>query len=183
MAMLNPPLSYPSFMVAREAPDNESLRLELQEAILTVRQWSSLLIQMAGFITTADVVLISYGFAQRLAGILLLASTLPIILLCILFRVIAMLSPLASLVLRIERRLLIRKDSLGATFAYASIQPSGIVFGDIEKLDDDKVRELNLSHSTWQWLRRPIPIIICVATAVQLGLFVLALVVFHYRFM
>ena len=82
--MLNHPLRYPSFMVARDAPDNESLRLELQQAILTVRQWSSLLIQMAGFITTADVVLISYGFAQKLAGVLLLASALPIILLRVL---------------------------------------------------------------------------------------------------
>jgi hypothetical protein len=170
-------------MVARDAPDNESLRLELQQAILTVRQWSSLLIQMAGFITTADVVLISYGFAQKLAGVLLLASALPIILLRVLLRIISILSPLAGLVLRIERRLLIREDSLGATFAYASLQPSGITSGDIEKLDDDKVHELNLSISTWQWLRRPIPRILCVATATQLGLFVLALTVFHYRFM
>lgn len=181
--MPNPPLGYPSFMVAREAPDNESLRLELQETILTVRQWSSLLIQMVGVTTTADVVLISYGFAQKLAGIFLLASILPVILLCIIFRLISMLTPLANLVLRIERRLLIRTDSLGATFLYASLRPSGITIDDIEKIDDDKIRELNLNKSIWQWLRRPAPIILCVATAVQLTLFVLAFVVFHHRFM
>lgn len=66
--MLNHPVGYPSFMVARDAPDEESLRLELQEAIAMVRHLTSLVTQAGGFITTADVVLISYGFAQKLAG-------------------------------------------------------------------------------------------------------------------
>lgn len=181
--MLNHPLGYPSLMVAREAPDNESLRLELQEAVVTVRHWSSNLIQTSGFVTTGDVVLISYGFAQKLAGILLVASTLPMGLLLIFLIVGSMVSPLVSLVLRIERSLLIQKDSLGATLARTNLRPSGFAFGDIEKLDDEKVRELNLSGSRWRWLSRPVPIILYTATAIQLGLFILALTVFHYRFM
>jgi hypothetical protein len=57
--MLNPPPDYSSSMVAREAPDKESLRLELQEAITMARHLTSLVSQAGGFITTADVVLIS----------------------------------------------------------------------------------------------------------------------------
>jgi hypothetical protein len=182
--MLNHPLGYPFFMVAQDAPDNESLRLELQEAIAMVRHWSSLLTQATGFLTTADVVLISYGFAQKIAGILLLASVLPMTLLVIFAVVRSMVNRLTSLILRIERRLRIREDSLGATFAaHPALRPIGIAYGDIEKLDDEKVRELNLSSSNWHWLRGPLFIVLYIAIASQLSLFVVALTVFHHRFM
>jgi hypothetical protein len=182
--MLNPPLGYPSFMGAQEAPDNESLRLELQEAIAMVRHWTSLITQAAGFITTADVVLISYGFVQKLAGIILLATVFPISLLIIFMVMRSVGIPLISLILRIERKLLVREDSLGATFAaHPAIRPIGIAYGDIEKLDDEEVRELDLSSSKWRWLGRPLPIILYTAIASQLGLFVVALTVFHHRFM
>ena len=182
--MLNPPFDYPSSMVAREAPSNESLRLELQEAIAMVRHWTSLVVQATGFITTVDVVLISYGFAQKLAGIILLATVFPISLLIIFIVTSSMGRPLISLIVRIERKLLVREDSLGATLAaHPAIRPIGIAYGDIEKLDDEKVREIDLSSSTWRWLGRPIPIILYTIIASQLGLFVVALTVFHHRFM
>lgn len=57
-------------MVARDAPDNESVRLELQEAIATLRHWTSQVTQAAGFIATGDILLLSYGFSQKLAAIL-----------------------------------------------------------------------------------------------------------------
>jgi len=90
-------------MAAQESPDNESLRLELQEAIVTIRHWSSTLVQTTGFIATANVVLLSYGFAQKLAGIILLASALPIGILLIFRIVVLATTPFVSLVLRIER--------------------------------------------------------------------------------
>jgi hypothetical protein len=171
-------------MVARDTPDNESLRLELQEAIVTLRHMSSVLTQTGGFVTTADVVLVSYGFVQKIAGIILLANVLPISLLIILGIVKSMANPLTYLILRIERRLLIREDSLGATLAaHPALRPIGIAFGDIEKFDDEKVRELYLSGSKWRWLWRPIPIILYTAIVCQLGLFVVSFVVFHHRFM
>ena len=71
-------------MVTREAPDNESLRLELQEAIITVRHWTSQLTQMAGFVATGDILLISYEFSQKVAAILLFASSFPMVILLIL---------------------------------------------------------------------------------------------------
>jgi hypothetical protein len=171
-------------MVARDVPDSESLRLELQEAIGMVRHWASLVTQAAGFITTADVVLISYGFVQKIAGIILLATVMPITLLVIFVVVRSMALPLVSLILRLERSLLIREDSLGATLAeHPALRPTSIAHGDIEKLDDEEVRELNLGRSKWRWLFRPLPIIIYTAIAIHFALFVTAFAVFHHRFM
>jgi hypothetical protein len=168
-------------MVAREAPDNESLRLELQEAIVTYRHNVSQLTQVAGIIATADVVLVSYGFSQRLAAILLVASAAPIVVLILYLLVGSILTPLISLILRLERRLLIRKDSIGASFlrSYIRAVPHDLS-GRIEDLNDEEVRDLKLK---WNTLWAPIPIILYAGTVVQIGLFVLSLTVFHYRFM
>jgi hypothetical protein len=168
-------------MVATEAPDNESLRLELQEAIVTYRHWVSQLNQVAGIIATADVVLVSYGFSQRLAAILLVASAAPIVFLVSYMLIGSLLTPLISLILRFERRLMIRKDSIGAVYvrSYARSVPHALS-SRIEDLSDEEVRHLELK---WDSPWAPIPIILYAGTVVQIGLFVLSLTVFHYRFM
>ena len=168
-------------MVAPETRDNESLRIELQEALITYRLWASHLTQVAGFFVTADVVLVSYGFSQRLAAILLVASAVPMLFLVMYMVTSSIASPLINLILRIERRLLIREDSLGATLAqtyWGTMIPA--VGSNIEDLNDEQVRHLNLK---WESRWSTIPITLYAATAVQVGLFVLSLTVFHYRFM
>jgi len=168
-------------MAASEAPDNESLRLELQEAIVTYRHWVAQLTQVTGIIATADVILISYGFSQRLAAILLVASAMPIALLVNYLMVGSLLTPLISLILKFERRLLIRKDSIGAVYVRSYIRSvPQVLSGHIEDLSDEEVRHLELK---WATLWAPIPIILYVETLVQIGLFVLSLIVFDYRFM
>jgi hypothetical protein len=168
-------------VVVPEAPDNESLRLELQEALGTYRHWVAQLTQINGIFITADVVLISYGFSQKLAAILLVASGLPMLSLVMYMVVGSIASPFVDLILRIERRLLIRKDSLGATYVHTYFRSAAPAPGSrIEDLDDEQVRHLNLE---WDSLWSPIPIIAYVSTASQVGLFVLSLTVFHYRFM
>jgi hypothetical protein len=168
-------------MVAPEAPDNESLRIELQEALVTYRHWVSQLTQVVGFLVAADVVLISYGFAQRIAVILLVASGAPTLILIQYMVVGSIASPLINLVLRIERRLLIRKDSLGATYVHTYFRSMRPALGSrIEDLNDEEVRQLNLK---WASLWSPLPIVLYASTVVQVGLFVLGLTVFHYRFM
>ena len=90
-------------------------------------------------------------------------------------------SPLINLVLKIERKLMIREDSLGATLAqtyFGTLIPT--VDRNIEDLNDEEVRHLSLKLKT-RW--STIPIILYAATAVQVGLFVLSLTVFHYQFM
>ncbi len=168
-------------MVVPEAPDNESLRLELQEALGTYRHWVAQLTQVTGFFVTADVLLISFGFSQKLAGILLVTSGIPMLILVMYMVVGSIASPLVDLVLRIERRLLIRNDSLGATYVHTYFRSMVPTLGSrIEDLDDEQVRHLNLK---WDSLWSPIPIILYAATVGHLGLFVLCLTVFHYRFM
>ena len=166
-------------MVTPEAPDNESLRIELQQALETYRHWISQLTQASGFFITADVALASFGFSQRLAVILLVASTLPMIILVEYTVIGSAASPLINLALRVERRLLIRKDSLAATFARAQFGMIPAV-SHIEDLNDEEVRHLNLK---WEPRWSAIPIVLYAATAVQLGLFALSLTVFHYQFM
>jgi uncharacterized membrane protein (Fun14 family) len=168
-------------MVTPEGPDNESLRLELQEAIVTYRHWLSQLNQITGFIGTGAVVLISYGFAQKLAAILLLASGAPMLLLLMYLQVGSITSPLVNLILRIERELLVRKDSLGATYARLSHPSMVLPLGSrIEDLTDEEVRHLSpRGYPLWG----PIPVILYAGTVAGVGLFVLSLTVFHYRFM
>jgi len=143
-------------MVAPETRDDESLRMELQEALVTYRQWASQLTQVAGFFVAADVVLVSYGFSQRLAAILLVASTVPMLILVMYMVIGSVNRPIVNLILRIERKLLI-EDSLGAILAQTWLK--------------------------WESLWSTVPITLYTATAAQLGLFVLSLTVFHYRFM
>jgi len=170
-------------MVTRKAPDNESLRLELQEAIVTYRQWASQLTQIAGFTATADVLLLSYGFSQKLAAIILVASACPMIILLMYLLIGSSNISLISLTLRIERRLLIREDSLAAIFLRDHLRSTAPTVGTIEELSDEEIRRLNLSLSRRKWIRTPVPILLCVGTIAQLGIFVLSLTVFGYRFM
>lgn len=170
-------------MVTPKAPDNESLRLELQEAIITFRHWASQLTQTAGFIATGDVLLISYGFSQRLAVILLFASAFPIVIFLMYLLVGSTNSSLINLILKIERKLLIREDSLGATFWRAQLQSMTSASGAVEELNDAEVRRLNLNLSSRQWFWAPVPILLYTGTLAQVGLFVLSLTVFNYRFM
>jgi hypothetical protein len=174
-------LGYASFMVAPEAPDNESLRIELQEALESYRQYISQWMQGAGIITAADVALVSYAFTQRIAVILLLGSAFPMLMLVSYMITATFGGGLINLVLRIERRLRIRQDSLGATIARtipAKMIPA--VGSHIEDLNDEEVRQLNLR---WESRWGVLPIVYYAGTALHIVLFVLSLTVFHYRFM
>jgi hypothetical protein len=168
-------------MVAPEAPDNESLRLELQEALVTYRQLYSSFTQTTGILAAADVALLSYAFSQRIAIILLAGGAFPIFILVSWIVTGSQASPLINLVLRIERRLRIRKDSLGVTLAGATTGKMIPAVGShIEDLNDEELRHLNLR---WELRWSPPAIVLYVGTAMHIVLFVLSLTVFHYRFM
>src|SRR5260370_12698975 len=129
-------------MNERGTPDPESLRLELQEAIVTFRHWTSQATQATGILATGDAVLITYGFAQRQAGILLVASSMPLAILAVYVGTKSVAPPLINLALRLERRLLIRGDSLAVTYARMHLRPSVSNFSSIEDLNDEEVRNL-----------------------------------------
>jgi hypothetical protein len=168
-------------MVAPEAHDNESLRIELQEALVTYRQYVSQWVQGIGIFTAADVALVSYAFSQRIAVILLVASAFPMLMLVSYMITVSVAGPLINLVLRIERRLRIRKDSLGAILARPALAKTIPAAGShIEDLSDEEVHHLNLR---WELRWGVLPIIYYAGTAIHIVLFVLSLTVFHYRFM
>ena len=168
-------------MVSPEAPDDESLRIELQAALVTYQQYISQLVQANGIFIAADAALVSYAFSQRIAVILLVASALPILMLVSYILTIPIGGGLIDLVLRIERRLRIRKDSLGATIARtAPAKMIPAVGGHIEDLSDEEVGHLNLR---WESRWGVLPILYYTVTTIGIVLFVLSLTVFHYRFM
>lgn len=168
-------------MVAPKSPENESLQLELQEALVSYRHFSSQFTQATGFLVTANVALISYGFSQRFAAIILMASIMPLVILVYFNIVGSFVAPLIELILRVERKLLIREDSIGAIVARTNLgRMTPAIDGRIEDLTDDEVRRITFKWaSTGTW----IPIAIYVLAAAQIALFVLSLTVFHYRFM
>ncbi len=100
-------------------PDSEaqSLRLELQEAIVTFRHQISLLVQISGFMATADSVLIAYGFSQRVSGILLVASAMPVIMLVSYVEVMHSTRPLIYVAMALEQKLQLRDAPLAALYA------------------------------------------------------------------
>ena len=167
-------------MVAPETRDNESLQLELQEAIVTYRHWLSSFTQITAFIGTATALLVTYGFSQKIAVIFLLAGAGPIFILVMYRQVGSITGPLVGLILRIERKLQIRQDSLGATYARITHPSMILISGSrIEDLSDEEVRHLSPGrYPLWG----PIPIILYASTLVQIGLFALSLTVFNYRF-
>jgi hypothetical protein len=168
-------------MVAPEAPDDESLRIELQEALVTYRQYASQFIQTAGILIAATVALVSYAFTQRIAVILLVATAFPIYILVSYTTTASIVGPLNDLVLRIERRLRIREDSLGATLARTTPAKMIPAAGShIEDLTDEELRHLNLK---WELRWSVIAIQAYAGIAIQIVLFVLSLTVFHYRFL
>jgi hypothetical protein len=91
------------------------------------------------------------------------------------------LARLTNMILRLERRLLIRRDSIGATYMRSYFRSTSRSLRDhVEDLDDEEVQQLK---PKWDSFRAPIPVILYVVTALQIGVFVLSLTVFHYRFM
>jgi hypothetical protein len=88
--------------------DVEAQRLELQEAIATVRQLATLAVQVSGFLTAADSLLLAYGFAQRQSAIFLIASLLPWALLVTGIFVLKAVIPAGYVAMALERDLALR---------------------------------------------------------------------------
>jgi len=169
-------------MTTERSPDDDSLRLELQEAFVTFRNWVTLIAQTFGVTATANVVLLSYGFSQRLAAILFVASALPVVALLLYLRILSVATPLITLAMRIERKLSIKESSLAVTYAKAHLSlPSKVA--RVDSLSNEELSNLDQEFSGLRWLWKPMPIVFLTATAVQIGLAVLSLTVYHYKFL
>ena len=157
-------------------PDRDALRVELQEALGSVRHWQMLGIQAAGFIVAGVVVLIGYGFAQKQAGIFLLGSPLPVILLALYISGLSAATNQVVLSIRIEDELHIRETlSLAREYARNYLR---LAEPQLEVVSAKRPRDRYFNH---KWFLGPVAILLYAAGLGQLGLFVLGLVLYNYR--
>jgi hypothetical protein len=164
----------------------ESLRLELQEAITTFRhQWSQLL-QALGIIIAADSALLSYGFARKLSGVLLVASLMPLVALSAYITIMTALVPICYVAIRLEQQLSIQC----APFVETWVAPRGDLptairdfAQDLASLTNSKEQKSALKVSAGPFLRNLTSLAIYAAFALQLALAVISIVVFHFRFL
>jgi hypothetical protein len=159
------------------APDRDALCVELQEALGSVRHWQMLGIQTAGFIIAANVVLIGYGFTQKHAGVFLIASSLWVILLGVHIAGLSSSTNQIALAIRIEDELHIcEMQSLARIYARNYLRSAG---PQLEAAIAQGPRGRNLSLKL---LITPAAIVFYAFSLGGLGLFVLCLVLYNYRF-
>jgi hypothetical protein len=161
----------------------ESLRLQLQEAISTFQLQTSMMAQAFGFIIAADALLLGYGFSEREAGILLVASFMPLALLFVYIEILNHAAPVAYVAIRLEKILLPGELTLAATYAATRL---GAAFRLIEDIPDaanlDEVIK-GLRPPRLYWLRTRASLAIYFASIAQFGLFLASLLAYNYRFM
>jgi hypothetical protein len=182
LPVLSKSLRYDLSMATSDVQNRESLRLELQQALETFRTWSAQATQAFGVMATGGALLVTYGFAQRLASILFLASILPIAALSVYLQIASATAPLITLSIRIERKLGLT-ESLAATYARTHLGPLTARFGNIENLTDDQLRQLDHDFSRRLWLTKLIPMVLYATTILSAGVAIISLTVYHYKFM
>lgn len=163
--------------------DPESLRLELQEAIITFRHQTGLLIQVLGVVVTADSALIAYGFAQKKSGILLAASLMPLATGIIYFAVIAGLIPIAYVIIRLEKKLSLREEAFMTTWILTRHDLPFKSMRGIEEMDKPEIRQSVLQSPPLYLLKDPKMLALVGAFVIQFIVFLISLTVYHYRFM
>jgi len=138
---------------------------------------------MAGFIATADSVLLAYGFAQKESGILLIASIMPLILLVSYLEIYLSTVPVIYVAISLEKELGLGDDALVRTFARTNLRD---IYSAINTNSDLKASEAldSVVHNLrWTLLnKRPGHVLILIFIA-QLGLFLVSIYSYHYRFM
>jgi hypothetical protein len=127
-------------MADAQAPSPESLRLELQEAITTFRhQWAQLL-QALGIIISADAILVSYGFSQKLSGVLLVASLMPLVALSAYATIMGSLVPICHVAISLEQKLSLHDVPFIGTW----VKTRGDLQAALTRFKDLKARNLPL---------------------------------------
>lgn len=169
-------------MADEQAPSDESLRLELQEAITTFRDQWSRLNQELGIIVTADLALLSYGFAHKLAGVLLAASLMPLMALSAYTTTMTSLVPICYVAIRLEQKLSLHDVPLIGTW----IKPRGdlpVAIEDFAKLADSKPQDSTLIVPASYFLTNLAGLTIIAIFVSQIGLTVISIFVFHFSFL
>src|SRR5258708_5088513 len=164
-------------------PESESLRLELQEAITSIRHQISTLTQVAGFLAAADSVLIAYGFSQRISGILLIASFMPVIMIVSYAEILQSALPLIYVAVTLEQKLQLRDAPLAALYLQSYARDIFDRFGKDIDMTDPKVRESILNFSRTKRLNNGTIYSLYAIFATQIGLFLISIIIYHYKLM
>jgi hypothetical protein len=175
-------------MADAKAPSVESLRLELQEAITTFRHQNVQLIQALGVIVTADSVLLGYGFAQKLSSVLLVASLMPLAALSVYNTIMTALVPICYVAKELEKKLSLYDVPLIGTWVKTrdDLDRAVNAFDRLKQQKEpgrQKQRRPRPNVSRWFFLVNPTSWALLAAFAVQIGLVIISLFVYHFHFM
>lgn len=170
-------------MTHSTGPDAESLRLELQQAIITIRQQYSLLTQIFGIIATADSILLAYGFTQRISSVILIASFMPIIMLISSVVIGSQTVPIIYVGVTLEQRLNLVDVPLVAMYVPGYVRGIFAADGQRTIMTESEIRKSILGISLRRFLTNRAAYILYVTFAIQVCLFLISLLVYNYRFM
>jgi hypothetical protein len=165
-------------MSSKSRPDPESLRLELQEGIISFRHITTLAMQMTGIVVAADAVLVSYGISQRDSAILLIASLAPVIVLIGIIELFKHALPVAISIMWLEDQLSLSERALAATYLrmrLAVMYP--LLRGSVIDLEQP------ITMSLKSWFSVKLVQLLCGAFILQFGIFLISWIFYHYRFM
>jgi hypothetical protein len=174
---------YDYFVNKNLPPDEESIRLELGEAIATFRDQAGRATQGIGIIVTADSVLLAYGFSQRESGILLVASLMPLFGLIAFFHFLRISTPLIYVAVVLERRLRLYDAPLMWIHAKRGYKKVYDLVSNAQDAADEDVTDSVLAISYRDWINLPEARVLYSIFAGQLILFLVSAIAYNYRFM
>jgi hypothetical protein len=165
-------------------PDDESLRLELKEAIGAFQVQASLIVQTAGFFIAADTLLLAYGFSQRRSGVFLLASFMPLVMLAVYTFLRIDSVAVIYVAMTLEEKLNLHDIPLVGTLARVRMKSIFKVLDETDtKMADPTTRDLLLKRATRRYLLDDSATrLLCLVTLLQIGFFLISLLLFHYPF-
>jgi hypothetical protein len=167
--------------------DPETIRAQMQHSYETLRAGVALAIQLCGFLAAANVVLLGYGLTQRHAGFLLLGSLMPLLMALAGWQIIVHAIPVVYVAIKAERTLAPNASTLYST--YLAIKGPDFLRRINELIASEENMEQSIKLRRLASLRASGVHRSVIAAAVgfgavsQLGLFVVALTVFDFKFL
>ena len=170
-------------MISQGSSDAESRRLELKEAITAFHSQLAMLVQSIGIVITADVLLLAYGFTQKLSAILLLASLLPIAMLIMFLETMTVLVPITYVAIKLERSLSLQEAPFIETYAQSQQGLFPTLFDGAKNVDALKAQGFAPKIPLQSLLKDRKTALLVAAFTAQLCIFVISVTVYHYRFL
>jgi hypothetical protein len=167
-------------MTLDPADDRETLRIQMQQSIETIRHLTSLFVQAIGFFTASNVLLLGYGLTQRKSGAILVAALMPLAVLSAQAIIYRNAVPIGYVALRCERKLTPGEVTLAIT--YLRTQYNSLYVRLISIMEMEPEAQLTALRTTrMPFLRSSFNLWYFSGAIAQLVVFVLAQTVFNYH--